>query len=101
MKFNLTNNVDAQSAMYGMPNGTAAQRYEQLRVDRESPLQRARDNSKVTIPGLIEEDNSGDLGRLPTTYQSLGARGVGHMTSKLAGTLFPLTSKKIFVFVFE
>ena len=89
MKFNLTNNVDAQSAMYGMPNGTAAQRYEQLRVDRESPLQRARDNSKVTIPGLIEEENSGDLGRLPTTYQSLGARGVGHMTSKLAGTLFP------------
>lgn len=89
MKIKLTNNVDAQSALYGTPNGTASQRYEQLRIDRDSQLMRARDCSKVTIPGLIEDENYGDAGRLPTPYQSLGARGVGHMTSKLAGTLFP------------
>ena len=89
MKIRLTNNVDTQSALYGSSGGTAAQRYEQLRVDRNSPLQRARDCSKVTIPGLIEDENYGDAGRLPTPYQSLGARGVGHMTSKLAVTLFP------------
>lgn len=89
MKTRLTNNVDAQSALYGTSGGTAAQRYEQLRVDRNSPLQRARDCSKVTIPGLIEDENYGDAGRLDTPYQSSGARGVGHMTSKLAVTLFP------------
>ena len=89
MKIKLTNNVDAQSALYGVLGGTAAQRYEQLRVDRNSPLMRARDCSKVTIPGLIEDENYGDAGRLDTPYQSLGARGVGHMTSKLAVTLFP------------
>jgi|TARA_R100000482_G_scaffold44337_1_gene15515 hypothetical protein len=89
MKIRLTNNVDTQSALYGASGGTAAQRYEQLRVDRNSPLMRARDCSKVTIPGLIEDENYGDAGRLPTPYQSLGARGVGHMTSKLAVTLFP------------
>jgi len=89
MKIRLTNNVDTQSALYGTSGGTAAQRYEQLRVDRNSPLMRARDCSKVTIPGLIEDENYGDAGRLPTPYQSLGARGVGHMTSKLAVTLFP------------
>lgn len=89
MKIKLTNNVDAKSALYGTPNGTASQRYEQLRIDRDSQLMRARDCSKVTIPGLIEDENYGDAGRLPTPYQSLGARGVGHMTSKLAGTLFP------------
>ena len=89
MKIRLTNNVDTQSALYGSSGGTAAQRYEQLRVDRNSPLQRARDCSKVTIPGLIEDENYGDAGRLDTPYQSSGARGVGHMTSKLAVTLFP------------
>ncbi len=89
MKTRLTNNVDRQSALYGSSGGTAAQRYEQLRVDRNSPLQRARDCSKVTIPGLIEDENYGDAGRLDTPYQSSGARGVGHMTSKLAVTLFP------------
>ena len=47
MKTRLTNNVDAQSALYGTSGGTAAQRYEQLRVDRNSPLQRARDCSKA------------------------------------------------------
>nr|8I4M_S Chain S, Portal protein(gp 16) of the cyanophage P-SCSP1u [Prochlorococcus phage P-SCSP1u]8I4M_T Chain T, Portal protein(gp 16) of the cyanophage P-SCSP1u [Prochlorococcus phage P-SCSP1u]8I4M_U Chain U, Portal protein(gp 16) of the cyanophage P-SCSP1u [Prochlorococcus phage P-SCSP1u]8I4M_V Chain V, Portal protein(gp 16) of the cyanophage P-SCSP1u [Prochlorococcus phage P-SCSP1u]8I4M_W Chain W, Portal protein(gp 16) of the cyanophage P-SCSP1u [Prochlorococcus phage P-SCSP1u]8I4M_X Chain X, P len=89
MKTRLTNNVDRQSALYGSSGGTAAQRYEQLRVDRNSPLKRARDCSKVTIPGLIEDENYGDAGRLDTPYQSSGARGVGHMTSKLAVTLFP------------
>ena len=89
MKIKLTNNVDTQSALYGISGGTAAQRYEQLRVDRDTPLMRGRDCSKVTIPGLIEDENYGDAGRLPTPYQSLGARGVGHMTSKLAVTLFP------------
>jgi len=89
MKIKLTNNVDTQSALYGTSGGTAAQRYEQLRVDRDTPLMRGRDCSKVTIPGLIEDENYGDAGRLPTPYQSLGARGVGHMTSKLAVTLFP------------
>ncbi|ULF49789.1 portal protein [Prochlorococcus phage P-SCSP1i] len=89
MKTRLTNNVDRQSALYGSSGGTAAQRYEQLRVDRNSPLQRARDCSKVTIPGLIEDENYGDAGKLDTPYQSSGARGVGHMTSKLAVTLFP------------
>ena len=70
MKLNLTSNVDRQSKPMGMPGGrTAAARYNQLAANRDSYLQRARDCSKVTIPGLIPEAHGGEAGDLKTPYQ--------------------------------
>lgn len=93
MELNLTSNVDRQSKPYGEEDGvTAAARYGQLQVNRDPYLQRARDCSKVTIPGLIPDAGQGDRGRLKTPYQSLGARGVNYLASKLLITLFPPNS---------
>jgi hypothetical protein len=92
MELNLTSNVDRQPKPYGEDGGTAAARYGQLQTNRDPYLQRARDCSKVTIPGLIPDAGQGDRGRLKTPYQSLGARGVNYLASKLLITLFPPNS---------
>ena len=92
MELNLTSNVDRQAKPYGEDGGTAAARYGQLQTNRDPYLQRARDCSKVTIPGLIPDAGQGDRGRLKTPYQSLGARGVNYLASKLLITLFPPNS---------
>jgi len=90
MKLNLTSNVDRQSKPMGMSGSrTAAARYNQLAVNRDSYLQRARDCSKVTIPGLIPEAHGGEAGDLKTPYQSFGARGTNFLSNKLLVTLFP------------
>lgn len=93
MELRLTSSVDRQSKPYGgEEEGTAAARYHQLVGNRDSFLQRARDCSKVTIPGLIPDEGGKDRGRLKTPYQSLGARGVNYLASKLLITLFPPNS---------
>lgn len=90
MELNLTSSVDRQSQPYGgEEESSAAARYQQLVTNRDAYLQRARDCSKVTIPSLIPDQNFGDRGRLKTPYQSLGARGVNYLASKLLITLFP------------
>jgi hypothetical protein len=90
MELNLTSSVDKQSQPYGgEEESSAAARYQQLVTNRDAYLQRARDCSKVTIPSLIPDQNFGDRGRLKTPYQSLGARGVNYLASKLLITLFP------------
>ena len=93
MDLRLTSNVDRQSKPYGMDDDmTTAASYHSLVSNRDPFLQRARDCSKVTIPGLIPDENFGDHGRLKTPYQSLGARGVNYLASKLLITLFPPNS---------
>lgn len=94
MELNLTASVDRQSKPYseGGKQGKAAARYGQLSTDRNAFLQRARDCSKVTIPGLIPDEGGTEKGSLRTPYQSLGARGVNYLASKLLITLFPPNS---------
>lgn len=93
MDLNLTASVDRQPKPYGgEEEGTAAARYHQLVSTRDVFLQRARDCSRVTIPSLIPDENFGDHGKLKTPYQSLGARGVNYLASKLLITLFPPNS---------
>lgn len=70
-------------------NLTAKQRYDLLARDREPYLERARDCSKLTIPTLVPPDDDVSHERLPTPYQSLGARGVNNLASKLLLALFP------------
>lgn len=92
MELNLAANVDRQSKPYGFGEGKAAAKYAKLTSNRSPFLQRARDCSKVTLPGLIPDEGGLDRGGLKTPYQSLGARGVNYLASKLLITLFPPNS---------
>lgn len=59
--------------------------------EREAFLVEARDVSAVTIPHLIPPVgwNASQRQRLKTPWQSLGARGVNNLASKLLLSLFP------------
>ena len=94
MELTLTTDVDAVEKKYSEEKGggTAAARYQQLCTTRDPYLQRARDCSKVTVPSLVPETHLGDHGRLKTPYQSVGARGLGNLSTKLELSLFPPNS---------
>lgn len=68
---------------------TAAGRYTQLMSQREPYLRRGRDCAKLTIPALLPEDGSTSSTKFYTPYQSLGARGVNNLSSKLLLALVP------------
>ena len=63
-------------------------RYTSLEQDRQTWLNRAHRSALLTIPSIqmLENQASADL---PMTFQSLGARGVNNLASKLNLTLFP------------
>lgn len=67
-------------------------RYHALASAREPFLRRARDHAKVTIPTLIPEEGANEHTLYPTPYQSLGARGVNNLASKLLLALLPPNS---------
>jgi hypothetical protein len=71
-----------------MPEGTARSLYERLESDRAPFLARARNQSQLTIPGLIPptEQNGQTLSQ---PFQSVGARGVNNLAGKLLLTLLP------------
>jgi hypothetical protein len=89
MELNLTRDVDKTSDLQEKGKANAESRYQRLVSRRDPFLQRARDCSKVTIPSLIPDQVGGDRGRLPTPHQSLGARGLNYLASKLLISLFP------------
>lgn len=73
-----------------MMNYTSAKaRYASLTSDRSTVLEKAREASDLTIPGLIPRDGTNDSTLLEQAYQSLGARGANNLTSKLMLALFP------------
>lgn len=55
-------------------------------------LDRARDASRLTIPSLVVDEGHTPSSRLPTPYQSVGARGVNNMASALLLSLLPPNS---------
>lgn len=69
--------------------GTIKGRYLKLASLREPYLQRARQAATVTIPSLVPPLGSTGSTRLPTPFQSLGARGVNNLASKLLLALLP------------
>ena len=90
MELNITTNVDQQPGKAPKKReGTVASRYEQLKTNRNPFEDRARDCAKVTIHSLFPDDGHGDQGRLKTPYQSVGARGLLHLSNKLGLSLFP------------
>jgi hypothetical protein len=68
---------------------SAASRYAQLDGTHYIYWQRARDASKLTIPTLYPPMGHTETTNLPTPYQSIGARGVNNLSSKLLLALFP------------
>jgi hypothetical protein len=68
---------------------SVANRYQQLETYRTSFLQRARDGALVTIPSLFPPEGSSGFTTFPTPFQSIGARGLNHLSSKLLVALLP------------
>jgi hypothetical protein len=66
--------------------------YEQGFSHRESYLNRARECAKLTIPTLLKDQGSNWATVFQTPFQSIGARGVNHLASKLLLTLLPPNS---------
>lgn len=70
---------------------TAQARYEQLKEQREPYLERARECAELTIPALVPPEGAGNAD-LYSPFQSIGARGVNHLSAKLLLALFPPNS---------
>ena len=68
---------------------SAEQRYQQLEMDRRPFLDRARLCAALTIPAILPREGHTKHSILPTPYQSLGARGVRTLASKLLLSMFP------------
>lgn len=64
-------------------------RWTQLDSSRSTVLQRARQCAELTIPALMPPAGATQNTVLPTPFQSLGARGVNNLASKLLLALFP------------
>ncbi|MFN3573635.1 MAG: portal protein [Phenylobacterium sp.] len=70
-------------------SGTAAARYGALSAARTTVLQRAREASRLTIPGLIPDDGQNEHTVFEQPFQSLGARCVSSLSATLLLALFP------------
>jgi hypothetical protein len=68
---------------------TAKSLWEELASAHNAPLERARECAKLTIPSLMPPTGANDASTFDPPYQSLGARGVNNITSKLLLALFP------------
>lgn len=71
---------------------TAANRYAALSGKRDQYLNRARSCAKLTIPHLFPPEGANESSTYDTPYQSLGARGVNNLASKLLLSLFPVNA---------
>ena len=65
-------------------------RYHELTGGRSQFLDTARECSRLTLPYLVKDDDSGEVHKnLVTPWQSVGAKTVTTLTSKLALALLP------------
>lgn len=70
-------------------NTSCSKRYHKLAADREIYLDRARECSELTLPALITPEGFSSATDLYQPFQSIGARGVNNLASKLMLLLFP------------
>ena len=68
---------------------TAKGRYERLLTERNMYTDRAEKCAKYTIPMLFPKESDNYATEYYTPYQSMGARGVNNLVSKLMLALFP------------
>lgn len=71
-------------------NGTTYEaRYRELEAKREPYLQRARECSILTIPGLLPEEDAAEGSDLKSPAQNNGAKGVNSLSAKILLALMP------------
>jgi hypothetical protein len=75
-----------------MESSSAASRYAKLASDRTIFLDTARDCAALSLPYLLTPTGVVNGQKLPTPWQSIGAKGVNVMASKLMLSLFPVTA---------
>jgi hypothetical protein len=75
-----------------MENQSAASRYARLASDRTIFLDTARDCAALSLPYLLTPTGVVNGQKLPTPWQSMGAKGVNVMASKLMLSLFPVNA---------
>ncbi len=68
---------------------TLKARWSKLEGEKSTVLDRARDCASLTIPSMLTKQGHKEQDVLTTPYQSLGARAVNHLASKLLLTLLP------------
>jgi len=68
---------------------TVKGRYDALTSVRSGVLERARTAAEITIPGLLPRAGSTETNDLPIPNQSMGARSVTNLSSRLMIALFP------------
>jgi hypothetical protein len=71
---------------------TLKQRWHTLDTKRRGHLERQRACAALTLPALLPPDGVSENDQLETPFQSLGARGVNNLSSKLLMTLLPPNS---------
>tara|TARA_E500000081_G_scaffold151953_1_gene183226 strand:+ start:1260 stop:2816 length:1557 start_codon:yes stop_codon:yes gene_type:complete len=69
-----------------------AKSYENMAAERDAFLSRARSCAELTIPTLMPPEGHTGTSKYNTPYQSVGARGVNNLASKLLMTLLPPNS---------
>ena len=69
--------------------GSVQGKYENYASDRYTFLARAREAAAITIPSLLPKEGHTGSSILPTPFQSVGARGVNNLASKLLLSLLP------------
>lgn len=72
---------------------TASQRYARLSSSRTQFLDAARECAKLSLPYLLTPSGHASGNKLTTPWQSVGAKGVNVMASKLMLSLFPINQK--------
>ena len=70
----------------------ALSRYQALAADRQHFLDKGRDCAELTLPYLLVNDGHAIGTKLPVPWQSLGAKGVNVLASKLMLSLFPVNT---------
>jgi hypothetical protein len=75
-----------------MENQSAASRYARLASDRTIFLDTARDCAVLSLPYLLTPTGVVNGQKLATPWQSMGAKGVNVMASKLMLSLFPVNA---------
>jgi hypothetical protein len=71
---------------------SALSRYQYLTTDREQFLWIGREAAYLTLPYLLTENGHTQGGPLHTPWQSVGAKGVNVLSSKLMLSLFPINT---------
>lgn len=69
---------------------TAAARFSALSAARTTVLDRAREASRLTIPGLVPEAGQNEHYTPTQPFQSIGSNGLRALSARLLATLFPV-----------